>query len=195
VEDAALLHRIRAGDEEAFDVLFRRYYQPLVAFTTALLKVRDIAEDVVQDVMLELWRRREALDMRESCRAYLFRAARNRALNELRHEEIVRRAEPMALHEIAPAPAPAADEPVSTDELEVAIARAVTGLPVPLRECFEMSRRDGLKYSEIAQALDISIKTVEARMGRALRELRERLSAWLPEAPASHPPDREGGRD
>jgi RNA polymerase sigma-70 factor (ECF subfamily) len=66
------------------------------------------------------------------------------------------------------------------EEMQVAFDRALAGLSEPVREVFQMSRRDGLKYGEIARALDISVKTVEARMGRALKEMRVALAAWLP---------------
>jgi RNA polymerase sigma-70 factor (ECF subfamily) len=69
---------------------------------------------------------------------------------------------------------------VSSHELQDAVAEAMSELSAPQREVFEMSRRDGMTYPEIASALDISVKTVEARMGRALRHLRERLAEWLP---------------
>jgi RNA polymerase sigma-70 factor (ECF subfamily) len=176
VDDSALLARIRRGDDGAFDTLFRRYYESLAGFAASLLKDEQAGEDVAQDVMLELWRRRDTLDIAESCRSYLFRAVRNRALNVIRHEETVRRSEPAIVAELAEAvPAPELEESAG---LAAAIAAAVRGLPEPVRECFLMNREHGLTYPEIAATLGISVKTVEARMGRGLKELRERLAPW-----------------
>jgi RNA polymerase sigma-70 factor, ECF subfamily len=180
VDDRELLDRIRRGDEGAFDALFRQFYGPLVGLAESLVRTRAVAEELVQDVMFEVWRRRESLAIEESWRAYLFRAARNRALNELRRERIVDRAAPLVRGETSSgATAPAT---LVAEELDGAIVRAVAGLPEPVREVFELSRKSGLKYAEIANVLGISVKTVEARMGRALKELRERLAPWLPEA-------------
>ena len=178
MDDRELLRRIQGGDRDAFDAIFRSYYAPLVGVVAAMLRQRAIAEEVVQDVMLELWRRRETIDVSDSLRAYLFQSARNRALNHVRREQVERRGEPHAKGETASAPA--ALTQLVAEELDVAIQRAIAALPAPSREVFELSRTVGLTYAEIAQRLGISVKTVEARMGRALRALREDLAPWLP---------------
>jgi RNA polymerase sigma-70 factor (ECF subfamily) len=182
VDDRELLARIRRGDEQAFDVLFRQFYGPLVGLAESLLGSRAIAEEVVQDVMLEVWRRRESMQLEETWRAYLFRAARNRSLNELRHQRVEQRGEPWARG--AESVDASALRGLVNAELDAAVAQAVSGLAEPVRDVFTLSRTNGLKYAEIAQVLGISVKTVEARMGRALKELRERLAPWLPESRA-----------
>ena len=134
----------------------------------------------MQDVMLELWRRREVLADESSPQAYLFQSTRNRSLNHIRHERVERMGEPFAAREQAiDAPAPSL---LIEDEIKIALKRAVEGLPVRCREVFDLSRTHNLKYSEIAQTLGISVKTVEAQMGKALRVLREELRPWLPES-------------
>ena len=85
VDDRALLDRIRQGDQSAFDTVFRAHYAPLVGVAEGMLRSRALAEEIVQDVMLELWKRRESLAIEDSLRAYLFRSTRNRSLNHLRH--------------------------------------------------------------------------------------------------------------
>ena len=177
-QEAPLLARLRAGDESAFDVVFRTYYGSLVGFAESLLHSREAAEDLAQDVMLELWRRREQLVLTDSLRSYLLRAVRNRAFNELRRVKTAKRKEPLVRDDEA-TPALGALR-LEDEELDAAIAGAVDALPAPLRETFVMSRREGLKYQEIATRLGVSVKTVEARMGKALKELRDRLAAWLP---------------
>jgi len=172
-----LLARLRQGDDDAFAALFREHYSWLVLSAARLLGDRSLAEEVVQDVMLELWRRREQLTLTGPLRAYLHQSARNRALNHLRHGRTVRQSEPFVR---PPTAAPQADARVASRELQAAVTEAMAELSAPQREVFEMSRRDGLTYPEIASVLDISVKTVEARMGRALRHLRERLAPWLP---------------
>jgi RNA polymerase sigma-70 factor (ECF subfamily) len=178
VDERELLARLRRGDEDAFDAIFRAHYPPLVGVAEGMLRSRAVAEEVVQDVMLELWRRREGLPVEESLRAYLFRATRNRALNSLRHSRVERRGEPHAAGPTAePARAPAT---LVEEEIDTALREAVGSLPERCRDVFELSRVHGLRYAEIASTLGISVKTVEAQMGKALRILRERLAAWLP---------------
>jgi RNA polymerase sigma-70 factor (ECF subfamily) len=179
LDDVQLLQRIRDGDEGAFDALFRRYYAPLAGFAETMLRGTGMAEDIVQDVLLELWRRRAVIDAGVSCKAYLFRAVRNRSLNALRHDSNVRRLEPVVREEAVALEAPAADVSTGVAELDAAIREAVHSLREPIRECFLLSRRDKLTYGQIAEVLGVSVKTVEARMGAALRELREKLAQWM----------------
>ena len=179
VEERDLLDRVRDGDESAFDTIFCEHYASLVRTADAMLHRRDLAEEIVQDVLLALWQRRATLVVEDSLRAYLFRATRNRALNHLRHAAIERKAEPeLSAVESPEAPAPAV---LVHEEIDAALRQAVAALPPRCREVFELSRVHGLRYSEIASTLGISVKTVEAQMGKALRTLRELLAPWLPD--------------
>ena len=178
LESNELLERLRQGDESAFDNIFRAWYPSLVRSAESIVRSRAIAEEVVQDVMLELWRRRESLARDSSPQAYLFLSTRNRALNHVRHERVERRGELEAI-ELARVGATGPAQLVE-EEIEVALRNAVAELPARCREVFELSRTHGLKYAEIATVLGISVKTVEAQMGKALRTLRERLAPWLP---------------
>jgi len=175
-----LRERIRAGDESAFDAVFRSHYPHLVRMAESVVRERALAEEIAQDVMLELWRRRESLVVEQTFRAYLIRSTRNRALNHIRHQRIVAREAAFAA--LDPRSSPSAEEEVLGVELERAVRDAIDGLSENCREVFHLSRESGLKYAEIATALEISIKTVEKRMGQALSELRERLAPWLPGA-------------
>lgn len=178
MEDRELLEKVRAGNEAAYDEVFRSWYPTLVRVAAALVKDSDAAEEVAQDVMHELWRRRETLDPEASLRAYLLRSVRNRALNQLRHLRVRRdtEADVEALYDTPLT----ADQPLAAQELAEAVQEAFGELPPRCREVFELSRVHGLKYAEIAESLGISQKTVEAQMGKALRVMRERLAHWLP---------------
>lgn len=178
MEDRELLDRIRRGDREAFDWAFRAYYALLVGAAESLVRSRAVAEELVQDVMLTLWQKRESLFVDDSVRAYLYKATRNRALNHLRHERVEKRSAPFLAE--APSIAPSAPAQLANAEIASAITAALEHLPARCREVFELSRAQNLKYSEIASTLGISVKTVEAQMGKALRILRERLADWLP---------------
>jgi len=180
LDNNELFDRLRQGDETAFDEIFRAWYPSLVRSAESIARSQAVAEEIVQDVMLELWRRRESLARDTSPQAYLFQSTRNRALNHVRHERVERKVEPIltARSEVdASAPAELVEE-----EIEAALRSAVAELPERCREVFELSRTNGLKYSEIAALLGISVKTVEAQMGKALRSLRVKLAKWLPES-------------
>ena len=177
MDDRELLERVRAGDEAAYDTVFRTWYALLVRVAGALLRDTDAAEEVVQDVMVELWRRRHVMDAGTTLRAYLLRAVRNRSLNHLRHLK-VRRDTTVDVEALYDEPV-SSDQPVVAKELGEAVRIALDELPPRCREVFDLSRVHGLKYAEIAETLGISQKTVEAQMGKALRVLRERLAEWL----------------
>jgi len=177
VSDSDLLARLRGGDHSAFDALFRQWYAPAVRAANRLLHEPAVAEDLAQEVFLELWRRREALPDGSSLGGYLLQSVRNRALNHLRHLQVQKKSQVFVeqLHE--PVGAPDADD--GTVELQEAIGRAIGELPPRTREVFLMSRERHLKYGEIAEQLGISVKAVEANMTRALRQLREQLAPFL----------------
>lgn len=177
VTDSDLLAGLRRGDHAAFDALFRQWYEPVVRAANRILHESGVAEELAQDVFLELWRRRETLPDGSSVPGYLLQAVRNRALNHLRHLQVQKKSQVYveALNE----PVEAADADAHTGELEAAIRDAIADLPPRTREVFLMSRERNLKYSEIAEQLGITVKAVEANMSRALRQLREKLAPFL----------------
>lgn len=177
MSDQDLLAELRNGSEAAFDVIFRAYYARLVHFAESMLGERAPAEELAQDVMLELWRRRTTLTVDTSLQGYLFRAARNRTLNYIRHEKVVKRGSVFAAPEMT-TPA-VGDRAIQQQQIDAALQAAIATLPPRCREVFELSRSQGLKYSEIAEALRISIKTVEAQMGKALKIIRERMAPYV----------------
>lgn len=173
-----LLVGLRGGDHAAFDAIFRQWYEATVRSAGRIVRDTGVAEELAQEVFLELWRRRESLPPDTSVGAYVLQAVRNRALNHLRHLQVQRRS---VVHvEAMTEPAEAADVAIQATELGEAIAAAVDALPPRAREVFLLSRERGLRYNEIAETLGISVKAVEANMTRALRTLRERLAPWLP---------------
>lgn len=180
MSDAELLIRLRGGDQTAFDALFRQWYEPVVRAANRVLHDPGVAEELSQDVFLELWRRRESLAADTSVVGYLMQAVRNRALNHLRHLQVQKKSAVYveALHE----PADQADAATHAEELQQAFRRAVEALPPRTREVFLMSRERDLRYSEIAEQLGVTVKAVEANMSRALRQLRDTLAPFLPSA-------------
>ena len=173
-----LLERLREGSEPAYDEIFRTHYPHLVGLAESMLRNRAEAEEVAQDVMLELWRRRQQITVESSLRAYLLRATRNRTLNRIRHERVAKTGEGHA--QIATHANPKGEYNLVEAEIETALRAAIDELPPRCREVFELSRVHGLRYAEIAATMEISVKTVEVQMGKALRILRDRMAAWLP---------------
>jgi RNA polymerase sigma-70 factor (ECF subfamily) len=166
---------IRAGDPSAFEALFRAYHAGLCSFAHRYLGARDLAEEMVQEVFLCIWERRESWDVRTSIRSYLLTAVRNASLSYLRHERVVRRrqAEVRDFHQ-----ATTASPEVRALEAETvaAVRAAIARLPDRCRLVFTLHREQGLTYHEVAQVLGISPRTVEVQIGRALKSLRKCLA-------------------
>lgn len=168
--------RIREGDRAAFRDVFHTYYSPLCAFAASYVGSTDRARDVVQEVFLSLWERRAQWTLRGSLKAYLYQAVRNRALNATRDRDT--RQQAYAHHERRRngSVRRTAEDRTYYHQLEGAVDRAVDQLPPRRRMVFLLHRQHGLTYAEIAQTMQITRKTVENQMGRALKFLRRRLT-------------------
>lgn len=164
---------LREDDYAAFQILFKKMYAPLCQFCVKFVQVREVAEELVSDVFFTIWKNRHRIIV-ASPKAYLFTAVRNRGYDHLRK---VKRSVWCDLEEANHVAAEAADsqEMMIHHELSGRIDRSIAGLPRQCRLIFEMSRDHGLKYREIATMLNISVKTVETQMGRALKHLRQSL--------------------
>lgn len=173
-EQTALL-RDDEGDRQMLERIFREHYRELVGFAYRYVESSSIAEDVVQDVFLALWRNRNAMADGSRIRAYLYRATYHKCLNALRHHRIERELSQPSRDESREI---AADARLIAEETAIAVRRAVDRLPERSRLMFRLSREEGLTYAEIAQVAGVSIKTVETQMGRALRSLREQLEPY-----------------
>jgi RNA polymerase sigma-70 factor (ECF subfamily) len=139
----------------------------------------DVAEEIVQEVFIKLWERREELEFNSSVKSYLFRAVHNTSLNYLRHLK-VREEHRQYAEERHQLLSMEYSDGLEEKELENRIWDAIGRLPEQCARIFQMSRFEGLKYREIADKLGISPKTVEVQMGKALRRLREDLKDYLP---------------
>ena len=169
--------RIRAGDEAAFEALFRALAPGLCALVTRYVGSRPAAEELVQELFFDLWQRREQLAPEQAITGYLYVAARNRALNWLRHE---RRITPWSAAAQQHAAEPDPSSPNESELLDMLeLQDAIASLPARCRLIFTLSRQQDMSYGEIASSLGLSIKTVETQMGRALKALRERLRHLL----------------
>jgi RNA polymerase sigma-70 factor (ECF subfamily) len=176
-EPQALVIAILEGDVVAFEDLFHSLYPPLLRYVTQRTGSRAIAEELVQDVFVEIWRRRRTLDPARPVRSYIFRSARNAIANHGRRQRLDRRLRDWLLSR--PGRTAQGQDRAATDELATAIAQAVKALPPRCREVFTLSREGRLSHAEIAATLGLSTKTVENHMGRALKRLRESLRPFM----------------
>lgn len=161
-------------DQASFEKLFREYFPSLMAFARKILVDEDDAREVVQKVFINLWEKRGELDLATSLKSYLFTSVHNRSLNVIRDRKKFTSGE---IPEMAEGWDVSAQ--IESMELEEKIRAVISSLPEKCREIFEMNRFEGLKYSEIAEKLEISVKTVENQMSKALNILREKLSKYL----------------
>ena len=176
VSEPDCLAALRGGDEQALRTLFDRYYPALVGELVRLVPDVETAKDLAQEVFVELWRRREQLEIHTSVGAYLRRAAVNRALNYIKAQRRYRFDGDERLPELADAPASETHEAGQAREsLESALHRAIEALPERCRLVFNLSRFGELSHREIAEQLDISVKTIENQITKAMKLLREAL--------------------
>jgi RNA polymerase sigma-70 factor (ECF subfamily) len=135
----------------------------------------DDCEEIVQSFFTNLWEKREKIEVNSSVKSYLFSSIKNRCINHLKHLKIKEEHQQIALHEAKNNTTP--DNFLEPGLIEK-IYRSIEELPDRRKEIFKLNREHGLKYREIAEKLDVSMKTVEAQMGHALRELREKLKDY-----------------
>ncbi|MFH5834413.1 RNA polymerase sigma-70 factor, partial [Halalkalibaculum sp. DA384] len=168
------VRRIREGDRSSFRELFLALYEPLCNFCWRYVRSTHVAEELVQDVFMEAWEARRELDPDQNVRSYLYQCVRNKALNKVKHRELAAEHN-QKIEWLQPSPVTQRHS-VEEDSEFVRVARqAIEDLPDGARRIYKLSRKDGLTYREIAGLLDISPKTVESQMSRALKLLREAL--------------------
>jgi len=173
-----LFVQIQAGDKVAFDSLFRTYYQYLCNYAFQILKEIEASEEVVQEVFVNVWEKRDSLDIHTSPKSYLFRSVHNRCLNQIKHIDVREKYKTHNERILKHAETESSID-AEKNELAVLIQKSVDELPTERKRIFQLSRNKGLKNKEIAEQLGISIKTVENQMGKALKYLRLQLSDYL----------------
>jgi RNA polymerase sigma-70 factor, ECF subfamily len=173
--DTDIIRRIRQGDVKQFESLFRSSYVSLVRYARRLVKDQDNAEEIVQDLFYRIWKDREKINIESSLNGYLFRSVHNKCLHFIEHNRIVEKhaVEMSFRHPDSPE---SPSDILNYKELQAKIARILEKLPDRCGKIFYMNRFEGLKYTEIAEKLSVSVKTVEANMGRALKAFRKELT-------------------
>lgn len=166
--------------EMTYKLLFRRYYANLLFYATRIVGEEE-AEDVVQDVFTELWRRQAIVEVGEQIQAFLYRAVYTRALNVLKHRDIQNSYEAvlMDIHkrrvEFYQPDSNEVVKRIEDCELRRQLTEAINELPDKCKTVFKLSYLHDMKNKDIAEAMGISLRTVEAHMYKALKLLRDRL--------------------
>jgi len=174
--DEEILALLQSDTELAVELLFRRYYAYVCRNVIRIVKQPGIAEDIAQDVFFEIWRRKDAVQI-TAVRAYLRRAARNKALNYIRDQKIQFEEEDDTSQ--LQSPNVGVQRQLEAEELQALIDQTIDELPERCRLVFVLSRYENLTYQEIADQLGISIKTVENQISKALKYLRTQLYPYL----------------
>jgi RNA polymerase sigma-70 factor (ECF subfamily) len=172
-----LIEGLKSGDKKIFDEIFKMYYTPLCHYCIRYVSDPEITEEIVQDLFFKLWIKRESLILHSSLQSYLYKAVKNHSLNYINQLKIQERHR-QYVGFTAKETHDSFDQLEETD-LELLIKGAILKLPEKRRAVFELSRNDGLKYAQIAEKLNISIKTVEAQMSKALEQLRTVLKEYV----------------
>lgn len=170
----------QSNEEQAFELLFRKYYVRLCGFANKFIANRQESEEIVQEVFLNIWKKRDQLKLNNEIRPYLFKSVQNLCFNFIEHQKVID-----SYYSVIDVVYKNQTQEFDTyqsvlfTEFQQRVDLAVQSLPEQCRKIFQMSREEGLKYSEIAEQLGISVKTVETQMSRALSKLKVELKDYL----------------
>lgn len=164
--------------EQDFEALFKEHYPFLCSFARKYVQDLDECKDIVHNVFLKLWQKQDEIDLSKPLKPYLFKSVHNLCLNYIRDRKKIVQHDLQTDNEAIPAYIDSRDF-LEESELQTRIVKAIENLPNKTKRIFSLSRFDGKKYREIAEIENISVKTVEDQMSKALRMLREKLKDYL----------------
>jgi len=169
-----IVGQLRNKDKSAFELVFNQYYSIMVLYAARFMDTREEAEEIAQEVFVKFWEKCDTLSPDSSIKSYLYRSVHNSCLNAIKHEKVKDgyKQHVMQFLESSYQDDVEVNDP---DTIRSRIHAEIDKLPPRCQEIFRLSRFEGLKYQEIADHLDISVKTVEVQMGKALKVLRENL--------------------
>ena len=178
LNDFYIQRKIQGGDIKEFERLFTKYYEPLCRFANTILKDMDIAEDIVQEFFYSFWKNRTTFTLKLSLNSYLYQSIRNNALHYLQHIAIRQKYAENLKNDTKEELYITQPDEIGYKELNKVIDETLKLLPERCSRVFCLNRFEGKKYKEIAEILSISIKTVEADMGKALHLFRKTLKDY-----------------
>lgn len=175
--DAELAGLLKAGDRVAYTELYHRYKFVLHQHAWNKVRNKEEAQDILQEVFTNLWRKRETLNISSNLSGYLYSAVRNRVLDHFSHSDVklkyINNVRPDLEHDVP------TDHLVRENQLRAIIEKEIAELPPRMREVFEMSRKQHMTYKEIAEQLGTSEETVKKQVSGALKVLRVKLGIFV----------------
>lgn len=183
-DDKRLLEEFRNNNLEAFELFFKTNQPQMVAYANKFLDDWETSRDIVQEIFLNLWENKNTIEITSSLRSYLFTAVRNQCVNNIKHKIIIQKHTDNTLArfrelELNYYQSDETHHKLFESEIGKKIEESVNNLPDQCRITFELSRYQGLKSHEIAKKMDVSVRTVETQIYRALKVLKETLKDYL----------------
>lgn len=179
ITENILIEKIKNGDKTAFESIFKSYYNQLCSYANKFVKDIDNCEEIVQEIFFQIWQNKNKIVIQTSLKSYLFRSVHNSCLNYIKHKNIEQKHIESTLFENKNSSQDFIDI-LESNELHDKIRITIYKLPPERKKIFLMIRFENLKYIEVAEKLNISIKTVENQMGSALKFMRNELKEYLP---------------
>lgn len=178
LSDVELVALLKAGNQLAYTEIFERYTRILLRHAFRLLSDHDEAHDVVQDVFLQLWQKREDLEFKTSISSYLYASVRNKIFNLLSHQKVVLRyAESISSFMVEGYNI--VDDELREKELAAVIEREINALPAKMREVFLLNKKEELSYQEISERLNITSETAKQQVYKAMKILKLKMDSFL----------------
>jgi RNA polymerase sigma-70 factor, ECF subfamily len=178
LSDAVLLQQMKNGDQEAFSLLYQRYFAQLSRFAFRRLQNETVTEELVMDVFFELWQQRATLYVETNLSGWLHGTLRNKALHELRARAIREKHLDVFASRQQPTADTASEKELDARLLEQRMQQAINRLSPQCRQAFTLSRYEHLSYTEIAYRMHISVKTVEKHIGKAIGLLKKEFKDY-----------------
>ena len=170
--DDVLLKHLKQGDTDSFNLLFNKYYKELCNFSYLIISNKQLAEEVVADVFVKIWQKREDINITTSIKSYLYKSTKNTTISYIRKKRI----DEISLDEMFNVQEVITSNPedlIIQDETLVQIKDVLSILPTKSKLVFQMHRFNQLKYKDIAEIMNVSVKSVEKHMSKSMKILRE----------------------
>ncbi len=179
MSDRRTIEQLLSGDMATYETVYKTYFKALYIYAYTMLKDETQAEEMVQNLFMKLWDRKEKISIETSLKAYLYKSVYHESLNYMKHLKVKATYENHATQVMKNVKSESPSHKLMYKNLEDKLRTALNELPEQCRTVFQLSRYEELKYREIAERLQISEKTVENHMGKALRLLRFKLADFI----------------
>jgi len=173
----SIVNKIKQGNIRVFEKVFRELYSPLCGYANKIINDHDKAEEIVQEIFYNIWKKKEELTINISLKSYLYKSVKNGCLQIAQHQLVKDKYKQFVINSDSNKQ-PSPETELEVKEINMAIDQTLDALPERCKEIFYMNRFEGLKYREIAEKLSVSQKTVEANISKALKHLRKNLEQY-----------------